>query len=276
MQQQVKPLIKGVSGSEGPCISRDGRVFMVEPSSGQIVEVLEGLQRREHANTGGIPAGLQIDRNNDIWVADMKLGIFRVTMNGEVIHEVADFEGAPIRGCNDCYFDSLGNLYFTAPAGSNAEQPVGEVYCRLGDGQVHRLDSGFAFSNGLALTADDKTLIVAETFTKRLYAYDIIEPGAVANKRLWATLPATGKYGPDGMDFDRKGRLLVAHFGGSAVEVYMPDGTFSHSLSLPFEQVTNVHFRGPGSTTLLITESSEGGLWELEFDTPGQMQYGWG
>lgn len=273
---EMKCLIKDVKGSEGPCISRDGRLFMVEPNKGRVLEVLPEGERREHANTGGIPAGLQIDRNNDIWVADMKLGILRVDMQGTIYDEVREFEGAPIRGCNDCYFDSQGNLYFSAPAGSNGDTPIGEVYCRLADGVVRKLDEGYAFSNGLAVTADDKILIVAETYTHQLHAYDIVEPGQVSNKRVWATLPATG-LGPDGMDFDVQGRLLVAHYGAGTVEVYEADGAWSHRIMVPGESVTNVHFLGePGkmTSTLIITEATHGGLWQCVHDAAGQMQYG--
>jgi len=272
--EDFKCLIQGIDGAEGPCVTRDGRLFMVGPPAGRIIEVLPDGQARDLANTGGIPAGLQIDRNNDLWLADMKLGIFRIGMDGTIYPEVTTFENAPIRGCNDCYFDSLGNLYFSAPAGSSGDNPVGEVYCRLTDGTVHRLDDGYAFSNGLVVTADDKTLIVAETFTKRLYAYDIIEPGHVGNKRLWGTLPGERYGGPDGMDFDAEGRLLAAHFGSGAVEVFNADGTHARSIAMPREQVTNVHFLGPDSTIIVVTEMSSGGLWQHEYGTRGQLQYG--
>jgi len=273
---EVTPIIKDIDAAEGPCWTRDGRTFMVEPYRGWIVEVMPDGTRCDFANTGGIPAGLQIDRNNEIWVADMKLGIFRIAMDGTVHHEVSTFEDEPIRGCNDCYFDSQGHLYFTAPAGSSGENPVGELFCRLNDGTVRRLDSGYAFCNGLAVTADDKTLIVAETFTKQMHAFDIVAPGEVANKRLWATLPGDKFGGPDGIDFDIEGRLLVTHYGSSAIEIYSPDGESLRSLEMPFEKVTNVHFCGPDSTTLIITENSEHGLWQCEYETAGQIQYGWG
>lgn len=271
----MKNLITGIKGAEGPCVSRDGRVFMVGPDEGRVIEVFEAGRSRDIANTGGVPAGLQFDRNNDLWCADMKLGILRISLDGHVVPEVTEFENAPIRGCNDCYFDNAGHLYFTAPAGSNAANPVGEVYCRLAGGEVLRLDKGYAFSNGLAVTADDKTLIVAETETRRLYAYDIAEPGMVNNKRLWATLHES-RGGPDGMDFDEAGNLLVAHYRGSAVEVFDCQGAWLGKIEVPAEEVTNVHFRGPGSNTLLITEMSDGGLWECEYSIAGQVQYGWG
>ena len=60
---------------------------------------------------------------------------------------------------------------------------IGEVYCRLVDGAVRKLDQGYAFSNGLVVPADNSLLIVAETFSKRLFSYGIDEPGRVSS--LW-------------------------------------------------------------------------------------------
>ena len=268
-------LIKNIAGAEGPCYTRDGRLVMVEPSSGRVLEVLPDGTSETIANTGGVPAGLQLDVNNDIWVADMKLGILRVTLDGGIFEEAVTFQGAPIRGCNDCYFDGNGNLYFTAPAGSSGTDPCGELFCRRKDGAVHLLDKGFAFCNGLAVSADDNLLVVAETFSKILWGYDISTPGKVTGKRTWGKLPGDHKGGPDGLDFDANGNLLAANWGGSSIDVFSPGGELINRMMLPFPSPSNVHFKGPGSKTLLITEHETNGLWEAEYSVAGQMQYGW-
>lgn len=95
---------------------------MVAPNDGRVLEVIRDGTVLELANTGGIPAGLQLDRDGSLLVADMKLGILRVTMDGVVEDFVREFEGNPIRGCNDLAFDTAGDLYFTAPAGSSLAQ----------------------------------------------------------------------------------------------------------------------------------------------------------
>ncbi len=276
-------LAKDIPGAEGPCFTRDGRIVMVGPDQGRVLEVAPDGAITEIANTGGIPAGLQVDLNNDLWVADMGRGILRVTLKGGISCEAAVFEGRPIRGCNDLVFDRIGNLYFTAPGApvgsdpagrSGLKNPAGEIFCRLSDGRIRRLDSGFAFSNGLALSADEKLLIVAETYTKRLYAYDIVAPGSVEGKRLWAVLPGDHEGGPDGMDFDASGRLLVANWGGGAIELFAADGSGAGRIPTPFDNPSNVHFLGPESRTLLITEHSFNGLWRYEHDAPGQPLYG--
>jgi gluconolactonase len=268
-------LLRDVPGSEGPCVTPDGRIFMVGPNEGRVVEVFKDGTSRDLANTGGIPAGLQLDRDGSLLVADMKLGILRVTMDGLVHEVVREFNGRPIRGCNDLYFDSGGNLYFTAPAGSSFEDRCGELFCRLASGEVRLLDEGFAFSNGLAVSADDRILVVAETWTKQLHAYELPEPGVAAGKRLFATLSGDHFGGPDGIDFDVAGNLISTNWGAGALEVFGPDGSLRRRIELPFQKPSNIHFDGPGSRNLLVTEHDTNGLWRFDYAAPGQKQYGW-
>jgi len=49
-----------------------------------VLEILEGGEKVEICNTGGIPAGLQVDPDNVIWIADMKRGILKTTREGEL------------------------------------------------------------------------------------------------------------------------------------------------------------------------------------------------
>ena len=260
-------------GAEGPVVDLQGRIFMVASNLHLIVEVRDDGTVRHHVHTGGTPAGLQVDQENNLWCADMEKGILRITPDGRIFPEVQQYRDQPIRGCNDCYFDSKGNLYFTAPAGSDADTPVGEVFCRLRHGKVVRLDDGYRFSNGLAVTADDTKLVVAETYTKQLWIYDIVEPGRLSDRRLLATLGGRDNLGPDGMDFDAEGLLLVTNVFGSSIEVLTIAGELVERITTPFTKPTNVHFAGPGSKTLLITECTTGALWRTTWRNCGQAQY---
>ncbi|MGE9291452.1 MAG: SMP-30/gluconolactonase/LRE family protein [Puniceicoccales bacterium] len=262
----------GIPAAEGPVVDLDGRIFLVSSNAGTILRIADGHPPAIHVRTGGIPAGLQVDRENRLWCADMKLGILCIEPSGELHRAVSTFEGEPIRGCNDLYFDSQGNLYFTAPAGSNVQTPVGEVYCRLKDGTVVRIDDGYRFSNGLAVSADDQQLIVAETFTQTLWSYDLSSPGRAGPRRPWATLPQ-GAVGPDGMDFDAGGNLLVAHVGASAIEVYSSNGNPLGRIPTPFARPSNLHFEKPESHNMLITDMTNGSLWRTRWERPGQPQY---
>lgn len=265
---ELRRVSAGCLGAEGPVISQDGRIFMVASETGWILEVLINERATQPLiHTGGIPAGLQVDHNNDLWVADMQRGILRVTLEGQLSPEVTSFMNAPMRGCNDLAFDQKGNLYFTAPAGSSATEKTGEVFCRLREGDVLRLDTGYAFSNGIALSPDDTQLLVAETFTKTIWCYDLPWPGGASNKRRWATLPGDHFGGPDGMDFDPFGNLVCANWGGGHLEVFTPQGNLKSRIALPFERPSNIHFLQDTyeTTQILITEHSTHGIWIADY-----------
>ncbi len=273
MDREWQRIAEDIPGSEGPVFDLDDRFFMVCPNRGQILRVDDDGTKTVLADTGGIPAGLQVHKDNTLWCADMKRCLLHVTADGQVEVVVDRFEDGPMPGCNDCYFDGQGHLYFTAPAGSGRDQPIGKVFCRTADGDVTLIDEGMRFPNGLAVTDDDRTLIVAETMTRSLWAYDVVSPGKATNKRLFAEHPGDDDGGGDGMDFDVEGNLLVAHYAGSSIDVFAPDGTCIERVATPFANPTNVHFRRDDSGIVYVTEISEHTLWRFRWDRPGQKQF---
>jgi hypothetical protein len=65
--------------------------------------------------------------------------------------------------------------------------------------RARQVADGIAFPNGMAVTPDNSTLIVAESYGKRLTAFDIAEGGSLSNRRVWAGL---GDGVPDGICID--------------------------------------------------------------------------
>ena len=63
------------------------------------------------------------------------------------------------------------------------------------------------FPNGMAVTPDNRTLIVAESYRHRLTAFDIAEDGSLAGHRTFADL---GQTPPDGISMDADGAIWVA------------------------------------------------------------------
>ena len=275
-QPTMTTLARDLPGAEGPCTTPDGTVYLVASGRGEVLVLEAGGAPRTVAATGGVPAGLQLDRDGSLLVADMRLGILRVRPESGAVEDVVrDYAGAPIRGCNDLAFDTAGNLYFTAPAGSSADDPCGEVFCRLADGAVRRLDGGYAFCNGLAVSGDDRLLVVAETRSKRLWAYDVKAPGVLGEARTFATASGDHWGGPDGMDFDAEGHLIVANHGAGLLEIFGPDGEPVRQVGTPFDKPSNVHFAAPGATELLVTEHTESTIRRFDYGVAGQPQYGW-
>jgi len=302
-------LSKGHAGAEGPVFTPDGRFFMVAPEveldgkpAGKILQINEQDEQYQVSEfcspcidgDGGIPAGLQSDRQGNLWVADMRLGLLKVTPQGELTQvSRLDSSGDNMQGCNDLTFDYGGNLWITAPAGDIAPHPYtrsmevgfGSVYCLVPRGEFTnkpsvpvKVATGLRFPNGIAVRHDvqglPKTLIVAETPTKTLWAFDI-HLGSIPrldNKREWAKLTGEKEGGPDGMDFDEHGNLLVANWGHGCLQVFNTAGVITHEITLPFHKVSNLHFR-PGSNEVFVTEHCDHAIWKFDWKYKGRVEY---
>lgn len=103
-----------------------------------------------------------------------------------------------------CYVDNIG---FEFPDGEFAP---GSVALVTADGRVRRVADGLAFPNGMAITADGSTLIVAESYAEHLTAFDITADGDLRNRRVWAATPGDH---PDGICVDTQGAVWYADVG---------------------------------------------------------------
>lgn len=123
-----------------------------------------------------------------------------------VIH--ADLSGLGEKGhpWNEIVVDGRGNTYlnnagFEFPGGKFAS---GTIALLTPDGSARQVADGIAFPNGMAVTPDNSTLIVAESYGRRLTAFDIAADGSLSSRRVWADL---GDGVPDGICVDVEGTV---------------------------------------------------------------------
>src|SRR5512133_1289486 len=107
---------------------------------------------------------------------------------------------------NDIVTDGRGNAYvnnigFDFPAGEFAPGIVALV---TPDGSARQVAEGLAFPNGMVVTPDNSTLIVAESYASTLTAFDIAPSGDLSNRRVWAGLNGGA---PDGICLDAENAI---------------------------------------------------------------------
>jgi sugar lactone lactonase YvrE len=158
----------------------------------------------------------------------------------------------------------VGNLGFEFPGGAFAP---GSVALVTPDGAVRQVAEGVAFPNGMAVTPDNSTLILAESYAHRLTAFDIAADGSLSSRRVWADL---GDAFPDGICLDAEGAVWYADVpakhcvrvreGGEVLQTVEVDrGCFACALG------------GEAGTTLFIMAAEFGGAREPGAAPTGQV-----
>jgi sugar lactone lactonase YvrE len=141
------------------------------------------------------------------WLPDGRLlivsGPERLLLDGSLA-TYADLTGLAGGGFNEIVVDGRGNAYVN---GGNGFEGPWIVALVTPDGAVRQVADGVAFPNGMAITPDGSTLIVAESYAKRLTAFDIEPDGGLSNRRVWADL---GDGVPDGICLDAEGAAWYA------------------------------------------------------------------
>src|SRR2546421_3894251 len=90
------------------------------------------------------------------------------------------------------------------------------------DGAVRQVADRIAFPNGMVVTPDNRTLIVAESFTGRLTAFDIAADGGLANRRVWFDFGGPGN--GDGICLDADGAVWASTMDSTVARVREGDG----------------------------------------------------
>ena len=144
----------------------------------------------------------------------------KLLRNEHELVEVADLSALVRQPLNDMVVDARGGVYignmgydFDDPNGTPQPGPV--VYVPPG-GEGRIAAEGLGFPNGMAITPDGKTLIVAESHAARISAFDVAGNGSLSNFRIWADFAddevakAAGQaFAPDGLCLDQEGAVWV-------------------------------------------------------------------
>lgn len=214
----------------------------------------------------GAPNGLTFDQQGRPWFCDVRQNAIRRLHKSEQDYRnfctmSSEVDGQPLNKPNDLAFDALGNLLFTCP-GDSKDEPTGYICCLKLNGTVTKIADGLYFPNGLAFADRGHTLIVAETFRRRLWkgAWDA-EGATWLTPKPWARVG--GPSGPDGLAVSVDRSLYVAVFGTGQIQVVDASGSVSRAYDILGTNPTNVAFDPTGRLGLMVTEAEHGLLLSL-------------
>ena len=194
---QTKVLLAGFGMGESPRW-HDGRLWFASWGSDEIIAVDPGGSSKI-IGPGGGGAGWAFG-----WLPDGRMlvtgrELIRVEPDGTRTRHAELGDIMPY-GVSEMTIDGRGNIYvnsinfdfadFNEVIGSG--QAPGKIALITPEGGAREVADGLAFPNGMVVTPDNATLIVAESFARRLTAFDIGADGSLSNRRTWADVTGDG------------------------------------------------------------------------------------
>jgi sugar lactone lactonase YvrE len=204
----METLTEGIGLGESPRW-HDGRLWFSDWVAHQVIALSPDGEREVMAEVNAFPFSID-------WLPDGPMLItagrelLRMEPDGSLVTHV-DLSDLSEYGWNEIVVDGRGNAYvnnvgFDLMGGE--EPKPGIIAVVTPDGTTRQVAGGLAFPNGMAVTPDNSTLIVAESYQGRLTAFDIGEDAGLENRRVWADLGEGG----DGICMDAEGAVWSPKF----------------------------------------------------------------
>ncbi len=203
-------VLEGLVFPEGPRW-RDGRLFFSDMHAHEVVAMSPDGARETIVRADGPVSGLGWTPDGRMLIVAMAArAVLRLEPNGALVTH-ADLSSVATHLANDMVVDATGGAY-VGNFGFSLHPPEPPKPAKLArvspEGAVSVAADDLLFPNGAMITPDGKTLIVGESFGRRLTAFDIAPDGALSNRRIWAAMP--GEAVPDGACLDADGAIWVA------------------------------------------------------------------
>jgi gluconolactonase len=276
---KVEPhlLVRDIRFAEGPTFDSKGNLYFVNyKGNGNIgrrtpagdvavwLKLPDAAPDRDGKVLHAFPFGLKADAQDRLVAADYGgRRLLRIAADGTVETLADSYEGRLFNNPNDVCLDRAGNVYFTDPQGPGKDS-VGSIYRYSAAGKLARLHTGLKYPNGIALAPDQKSLYVAETWTRRVVVFELARDGTLSGQRLvyqFAT-PTV-----DGLAVDEHGRIWVARLDNKTVDVLAPAGRLLASYPVGGDRVTNLAWYGK---SLYVTVAGKAGaIYRLDVNVRG-------
>jgi sugar lactone lactonase YvrE len=204
-------LMKGIVFGESPRW-HDGRLWLSDWGAGQVLRLDADGSHEVVAAVASFPMCIDFLPDGRLLVVDSaRRQLLRQEPDRSLaVH--ADLSGLADKPWNEVVADGRGHAYvnsigFEFPGEDFAP---GLIALATPDGRVRQVAGDLAFPNGMAITSDGATLLVAESYANRLSAYDIAADGTLDARRTWAETPGDH---PDGICLDADGAVWYADVG---------------------------------------------------------------
>lgn len=233
-----RTLVSGLDELEAPRW-RDGKLYFSEMGPERAVMAVDRTGRLERvAQVPGTPVGLGFLPDGRMLVVSRDERRLYCLADG-VLSVYADIGALTAYRSNDMVVSSSGNAYvsnwgFDCLSPDATPRPA-EIVLVTPDRQARVAADWLGFPNGMVITPDGKTLVVAESVAARLTAFDIGADGELENRRVWAQFDDRGfgaldwaRVVPDGICMDGAGAIWMASPTKNEVLRVLDGGEITH------------------------------------------------
>ncbi|HEV8461075.1 MAG TPA: SMP-30/gluconolactonase/LRE family protein [Gaiellaceae bacterium] len=243
----------------------DGRLYASEWGSRRVIAV-SGADVTTVCTLDDVPGGIGFRPDGSLRVVAMNSRRV-VSFDGTSIRTDADL-GTRVRWpLNDLVQGHGGTAYvgnFGWEATDDALIATTAIHSIDAEGQFAEAASGLVFPNGMVITPDGQTLLVAETFAARVTAFRVAPDGRLGSRWTWAEFgdsttwkdvreaKASGVLLPDGIALDAEGCLWVGDASSGAIVRADDAGRILERISFPGYHLLAGALGGADGRTLFI------------------------
>jgi len=208
MPVETSPFVTGLAWPESPRW-RDDALYISDVHNFRIAKVFKDGRGETLCKVEGRPAGMDFTADGKLLLATgIGRQLFSVDPESGGMELKASLPPAEKSFLNDLVVHPNGWAWFGDTGfrfGVDTPEESGILWAYHPDHGLKQAAMGIFFPNGLVVSANGGTLYVAETFGKRIAAFDIGADGSLSNRRVHAHLRGE----PDGLSLDAEGCLWV-------------------------------------------------------------------
>jgi sugar lactone lactonase YvrE len=209
-------------GPEDVTLGHDGRLYATS-KDGSILQILADGSVHDFARAGGRPLGIETAADGSLVVANAYIGLQRISMAGEVETILTGIDGQPLRYADDLaiaadhtiYFSDASTKFGARESGGTYEGSLLDILEHGGHGRIIAFDpsagktdiilEGLNFANGVAISEDQRYLLIAETGSYRILRHWLLGDAAGSTEVIIDNLPGF----PDNINNGLQGRFWI-------------------------------------------------------------------
>ena len=250
-------LLDGRAFLEGPRW-HDGALWVSDMHAGEVLRVTSAGNAEVVARVPGDPSGLGWRPNGTMLIVSMRDRLLLARDPAGNVRVAADCSALAPHEINDLVVDARGHAFisqFGFDFHGGAPFRKAPLLRVDPDGAVALATDGLKMANGMVVTRDGTTLVVAESTGKDLVAFDLAPDGGLTDQRVWAPLPDY----PDGICIDAEDGVWIASPVGDRFVRIVEGGEVTDEVEVPGRHAIACAIGGEeGHTLFLCTSPTHG------------------